>query len=161
MIRRFNSRGQSTAEYAIVLALVVGAVVAMQVYVRRGINQRIKIAVDHTGTGGKVGTNSGADFAYSTKQYEPYYLTQDTSSASSTYSNDILGNRGEVGRVSRRASVTARKQTMGWDGTATTLDTTKKKDKNSADAALGEIPVETNPVTSEILDDEPGAETGG
>ena len=43
---RFNKRAQSTAEYAIVIALVIGAVVAMQVYVRRGLQARMKGAVD-------------------------------------------------------------------------------------------------------------------
>ena len=37
MIRGFYNKAQSTAEYAIVLALVVGAVVAMQIYVKRGL----------------------------------------------------------------------------------------------------------------------------
>jgi hypothetical protein len=43
---RFDKRAQSTAEYAIVIALVIGAVVAMQVYVRRGLQARMKGAVD-------------------------------------------------------------------------------------------------------------------
>ncbi len=41
-----NKRAQSTAEYAILIALVVGAVVAMQTYVKRGIQARQKVESD-------------------------------------------------------------------------------------------------------------------
>ncbi len=44
---RLNRKAQSTAEYAIVIALVIGAVMAMQVYVRRGLQGRMKGSVDN------------------------------------------------------------------------------------------------------------------
>ncbi len=44
---KFNLRGQSTAEYAIVIGLVIAAVVAMQVYVKRGLQAKVKDAVDY------------------------------------------------------------------------------------------------------------------
>ena len=61
-----NKRGQNTAEYAILIALIVAAAVAMQTYVKRGLQGRVKDAVDSlaSGTTG-IGT---------TEQYEPYYL---------------------------------------------------------------------------------------
>ena len=64
---RRKSKGQSTAEYAILIALVVGAIIAMQVYVQRAIKGRIRDAVvvymmNQTGNLGN------------TAQYEPYYL---------------------------------------------------------------------------------------
>jgi len=43
---KFNARGQSTAEYAIVIGLVIAAVVAMQVYIKRGVQAKVKDAVD-------------------------------------------------------------------------------------------------------------------
>ena len=46
MLRR--RKGQSTAEYAIVIGLVIAAAVAMQVYVKRGIQGRIRDAVNYT-----------------------------------------------------------------------------------------------------------------
>jgi uncharacterized protein (UPF0333 family) len=55
-----HKRAQSTAEYAIVIALVVGAAMAMQIYLKRGMQAGIKYAVD------KAANNTG--------QYEPYYL---------------------------------------------------------------------------------------
>lgn len=38
----FKSVGQSTTEYAVLLAVVVAALVAMQVYIKRGIQGRIR-----------------------------------------------------------------------------------------------------------------------
>jgi uncharacterized protein (UPF0333 family) len=55
-----HKRAQSTAEYAIVIALVVGAAMAMQVYLKRSIGGGIRYAVDKA--------------ANTTGQYEPYYL---------------------------------------------------------------------------------------
>jgi hypothetical protein len=56
---RLMRKGQSTAEYAIVIGLVIAAAVAMQVYVKRGIQGKVRDAVDNT---------------LAAKQYEPYYL---------------------------------------------------------------------------------------
>lgn len=62
---RIMKKGQSTAEYAIVIGLVIAAVVAMQVYVKRGLQAKVKDAVDYKSAGDSVtGTTS---------QYEPYY----------------------------------------------------------------------------------------
>ena len=74
---------QTTAEYAILIALVVGAAMAMQIYVKRGLQGRVKDVVDHTGTGGEIGT-AGDSLTFKSGQYEPYYsessgtTTQDT-----------------------------------------------------------------------------------
>lgn len=61
-----NKKGQNTAEYAILIALVIGAAIAMQTYVKRGIQGRVKDeVVDMATQTSELGT---------TKQYEPYYL---------------------------------------------------------------------------------------
>ncbi len=62
---RMMRKGQSTAEYAIVIGLVIAAVVAMQVYVKRGLQGKIKDATVYKATDDTV---TGA-----TGQYEPYY----------------------------------------------------------------------------------------
>lgn len=47
MLRILRSRkGQNTAEYAILIALVVAAAVAMQTYVKRGAQARVKDSAD-------------------------------------------------------------------------------------------------------------------
>jgi hypothetical protein len=70
--RMTRAKGQSLAEYAILLAVVVGATVAMQVYNRRTIQAQYK----------QVGDKVAADIAISlalpaggVKQYEPYYAS--------------------------------------------------------------------------------------
>ncbi len=64
-----NKKGQNTAEYAILIALVIGAAVAMQTYVKRGIQGRMRDEVaDMAETTSELG---------STKQYEPNYLESD------------------------------------------------------------------------------------
>ena len=69
MLQRLrNHRGQNTAEYVIVFALVIGAVIAMQTYVKRGLQGRMKDATD------KVATETSS--LGTTTQYEPYYSEQ-------------------------------------------------------------------------------------
>ena len=58
-----NRKGQNTAEYAILIALVIAAAVAMQTYVKRSVQGGVKYTVDRLKSG-----NTG------TGQYEPYYL---------------------------------------------------------------------------------------
>ncbi len=81
MLRRLK-KGQSTAEYAIVIGLVIAAAVAMQVYVKRSIQGKMKDATDY---------NDEASTMLTTTQYEPYYstttdmtTTQETSEVSQT-----------------------------------------------------------------------------
>lgn len=57
-----HKKAQSTAECAILIAVVVGAAVAMQTYVKRSLQGGIKFVVDKS-------TKKGG-----TAQYEPYYL---------------------------------------------------------------------------------------
>jgi hypothetical protein len=65
MLRRLR-KGQSTAEYAIVIGLVIAAAVAMQVYVKRSIQGKMKDAADY---------NDPSATMMSGKQYEPDYQT--------------------------------------------------------------------------------------
>lgn len=68
---RLMRKGQSTAEYAIVIGLVIGAAVAMQIYVKRGIQAKVKDAVDfNDASAGSYGIGV-------TSQYEPDYMTTD------------------------------------------------------------------------------------
>ena len=69
-------KGQSTAEYAILISLVVAAAFAMQIYVKRGLQSGVKFVVD------KSNITTGSSTA--TGQYEPYYLE-------STYGNWTKG----------------------------------------------------------------------
>ena len=44
----FNRKGQNTAEYAILIGLVVAAAIGMQTFVKRGFQQRVRVAVNDT-----------------------------------------------------------------------------------------------------------------
>jgi len=109
MFIRLAKRAQTTAEYAIVIALVIGAVVAMQVYVRRGLQGRVREVVDHTGAGGSVGD---AELKFSGSQYEPYYLTSDATSTQQASATETLQEKGAVARTSQATSTAARTQTI-------------------------------------------------
>ncbi len=47
MLKRL--RGQSTLEYALVIAAIVGALIMMQIYLKRGVGGRIKSSADDIG----------------------------------------------------------------------------------------------------------------
>jgi Flp pilus assembly pilin Flp len=62
-----NKKAQNTAEYAILISLVVAGIIAMQTYAQRALQARVRDAAhylaDQTTLGG-----------YDEVQYEPYYL---------------------------------------------------------------------------------------
>ena len=62
-----NKKAQQTAEYALLISLVVAAVIAMQTYAQRAIQARIRDASQYMATQ----TNSLG----TTNQYEPYYTS--------------------------------------------------------------------------------------
>jgi len=97
-----NKKGQSLLEYALLIALVVAAIIAMQLYAQRSIQARI---FDSSGTylQGKSGAIVGA-----TKQYEPYYVdtnytttratTDNVELTDTTSTTDMDDNRIRVGQ---------------------------------------------------------------
>ena len=78
-----NRKGQNTAEYALLISLVVAAIIAMQTYAQRALQARIRDASQFMVTGtGTLGT---------TDQYEPYYLTTNYEVTRDTAQREILG----------------------------------------------------------------------
>lgn len=63
-IRENRSRAQSTAEYAIVIALVIGAVIGMQTMIKRHWQGRVKILSDNLVTNSAVGEDPGIGTQY-------------------------------------------------------------------------------------------------
>ncbi|MDD5119831.1 MAG: hypothetical protein PHR84_00775 [Candidatus Omnitrophica bacterium] len=90
---RLLRKGQSTAEYAIVIGLVIAAAVAMQVYVKRSIQGKMKDAVD---------TNDPAATFLVTQQYEPLYQT--TTNMTSTRDGTEVATTKQGGGVTRQIS---------------------------------------------------------
>ena len=87
MLRQLK-KGQSTAEYAIVIGLVIAAAVAMQVYVKRGIQGKMKDAADYNDPeGAKIGLGTNI-------QYEPNYQTTTNMQASRESSEETESKEG-------------------------------------------------------------------
>jgi len=91
-----NRKGQNIAEYSILIALVIAAAVAMQTYVKRGLQGRIADAVDHAPATDNV---AGSPINFSTKQYEPYYTESSGNVVSDRNYGENLGVRGETTRT--------------------------------------------------------------
>ena len=108
MLSRRRNKAQSTAEYVIVLGLIVAAVVAMQSYIKRGFQGRIKDAVDHVDQGE---VTEGVQFK--TTQYEPYYLTSTFESTRNSEDNEHLYDGGAVNRESDETSFRTGNQIIG------------------------------------------------
>jgi hypothetical protein len=98
-----SKKAQNTAEYAILIALVVGVVSAMQIYTRRGLQARLKSGIDKLPEIiADQSTNSTTVmtlFGDST-QYEPYYL------ANGTYNMTTTSSEGtERGTITQQGGV--------------------------------------------------------
>ena len=109
MLRPRYNKAQSTAEYVIVLGLIVAAVVAMQSYIKRGFQGRIKDAVDYKDQGGQ----SANVVVFNTTQYEPYYLSSTFDSTRNSQDNEHLYQEGAVNREVNESSNRIGNQTIG------------------------------------------------
>ena len=63
-----NKKAQNTAEYAILISLVVAGIIAMQTYAQRALQARVRDAGQYLAVEAELGGQN-------TIQYEPYYLT--------------------------------------------------------------------------------------
>ena len=49
MLRKLASKGQSTLEYAVLIVVIIAALIAMQVYLKRGVQGRMRESSDQIG----------------------------------------------------------------------------------------------------------------
>jgi len=107
MLRNFlkNRKAQNTAEYALLIALVVAGVIAMQTYAQRALQARIHDASQYMATTDNAIGNS--------TQYEPYYLNSDYNSASNSVENKRTGT-GLIGQDSTTNSSRLGTQTSSY-----------------------------------------------
>ena len=85
MLRNFlkNRKAQNTAEYALLIALVVAGVIAMQTYAQRALQARVHDASNYMASSTSlIGTN---------QQYEPYYQQSNYDVVSNSQDNKRLG----------------------------------------------------------------------
>ena len=89
MLRNFlkNSKAQNTAEYALLIALVVAGVIAMQTYAQRALQARIHDVSQYMAN---TTSNSAIGLGNST-QYEPYYTQSNYDVNTNSVENKRLG----------------------------------------------------------------------
>ena len=110
-------RAQSTAEYAILISVIVGAALAMQVYIKRSLQAKMKGTANYlTDVSGDV-TGDGQTLDTSLLQYEPYYAEQkisDINRDTTISSSAVTSEGGALARTSKKdidASATATERT--------------------------------------------------
>ena len=70
MLRLLRSRkAQNTAEYAIMIAIVIGAFSVMQIYLKRGMQAKVRAGMDSIP--GIVEVEAGTNIFGAEQQYEP------------------------------------------------------------------------------------------
>ena len=79
-----NKKAQNTAEYAILISLVVAGIIAMQTYAQRALQARVRDA-------GQYLKSQTVDLG-TTVQYEPYYLTTNYEVTRNEDETQILDN---------------------------------------------------------------------
>jgi len=82
---------QSTLEYALIVAVVVGGLIAMQVYVKRGLQGKLKESADQLGEQYSPGYTTG-DVTVTTTSTTNETLADGTTSTSSTTNQGVVSN---------------------------------------------------------------------
>ena len=96
-----NKKGQNTAEYAILISLVVAGIIAMQTYAQRALQSRVRDA-------GQFLAAETSDLG-TTVQYEPYYLETNYTVQRDENDTQIL----DTNVVSQTTNSTRTRQTGG------------------------------------------------
>ena len=114
MLRNFlkNRKAQNTAEYALLIALVVAGVIAMQTYAQRALQARIHDASQYMAN---IDSNSSIGLGSNT-QYEPYYMNSSYDVNTNSVENKRLGNN-LVGADSESNRTRSGSQTSTYDNT--------------------------------------------
>lgn len=97
-----RTKGQSTAEYAIVIALVLGAAVGMQTYVRRTLQARVADASD------ALPSNIPGVVGAPRTQFEPLYATSNqTTTSNLSVGANLVGSAYNVSAVTGGSTSTS------------------------------------------------------
>lgn len=79
-----NRKAQNTMEYALLIAVVIGVFSAMQLYMRRGMQARLKSGSDNITNAILATSNVGNTLFGNETQYEPYYMVNGSSNFTTT-----------------------------------------------------------------------------
>ena len=83
-LNKRRQKGQSTLEYAILIIIIIGALLSIQVYIKRGIQGRLKSATDDIGDQFSVGNTNVTTTMTTSSQ------SKDTFSGGVTSSNLLI-----------------------------------------------------------------------
>ncbi|MFH1691007.1 MAG: hypothetical protein ABIC68_00335 [Candidatus Omnitrophota bacterium] len=78
MRKMLKKRGQSTLEYAVLIVVIIAALIAMQVYLKRGIQGRMRESSD------QIGEQFSPGFTTSNMTTNTYTVSQETSDGYTT-----------------------------------------------------------------------------
>jgi len=79
MLQYLNQkRGQSTLEYAVLIVVIIGALLTIQVYVKRAVQQRLKSAADDIGDQYSDGNTNEIKTTHRTSNTEETFGVQAT-----------------------------------------------------------------------------------
>ncbi|MBU1124500.1 MAG: hypothetical protein KKC84_00565 [Candidatus Omnitrophica bacterium] len=98
-----KKRGQSTLEYSIVIAVVIAALLALNVYLKRGVQGKLKDSADQIGS-----------------QFEPtsYNSSWSTTSSGETKSSETRSVTGEITSEIEEGETITRSQNETWSESA-------------------------------------------
>lgn len=87
-------KGQSTLEYAVLIIIVIGALLSIQVYIKRGIQGRLKSAADDIGDQFSVGnTNVRTTTSTTSNTQETFLAGQSSQTLLSDEVTGVQSNR--------------------------------------------------------------------
>jgi len=106
-----NRKAQSTLEYAVIVAVVVGALLAIQVYVKRGVQGRLRSSTDNIGD------------QYSAGHMTSKYITEETTGfTQENVGKEYAGKKGKT----KSEVITPATTTRSATGNADAEKVTKK-----------------------------------
>ena len=108
MRTRPKNRGQSLVEFTLLIATVIGAVMAMQLFMKRGLQGRM---FDATNSMTKV--DGGGLMQGNTSQYEPYYNKGETTIAQSGSTSDNYDHGTTTREIKEQKSTETGTRTQG------------------------------------------------
>lgn len=106
MLKLFNKKAQSTAEYAVLVGLVVAAAIGMQTYVKRGLQERMhQAALAHEdkvqndgGWEAVTGVPGGGGGAPTTQFESDFLVSRSTQNVRQDDANSTMQKEGNITR---------------------------------------------------------------
>lgn len=97
MRKRFSQKAQSTLEYAILIFVIIAALIAMQTYIKRGMQGKLRESTDQIG-----------------EQYSPGITTSDFTTTRDSQSDETVN----AGVTSTEINLNTQNRT-GWENVGT------------------------------------------